>query len=56
MDRRNLNRNQKYKRKNNRRNDGSLKEQIKDFKETFVKAKELGSSLIVLEEVYYDTP
>ena len=31
-----------------------MKEKIKDFKETFVKAKEPGSSYTVLEEVYFD--
>ena len=33
-----------------------VKEQEEDFKETFVKAKELGSSHTVLEEVYFDAP
>ena len=32
-----------------------MKEQTKDFKETFVKAKEPRSSLTVLEEIYFDT-
>ena len=59
MNRRNLNRNQNYKRKN-RRNDDSLKEekkeQIEYFKETFVKAKELGNFHAVLEEVNLNVP
>ena len=59
MARRNLNRNHNYKR-NNRRDDNSLKEEMKekigDFKETFVKAKEPRSSHIVLEEVHLDAP
>ena len=33
-----------------------MEEQAKDFKETFAKAKELGSSHIFLEEVYFYTP
>ena len=33
-----------------------MKEEAKDFKETFVKDKELGSSHIVLEKVYFDAP
>ena len=57
MDRRNLNRNQSY-RRNNRRNDDSLKEKMKEqtkyFKETFVKDNEPGSSHTVLEEVHLD--
>ena len=60
MDRRNLNRNLNYRRNNNRKNDESptkeMKEQTKDFKETFVKDKEPRSSIIVLEEVYFDIP
>ena len=31
-----------------------MKEQIEDFKETFVKAKEPRSSHTILEEVYFD--
>ena len=31
-----------------------MEEQVEDFKETFVKAKEPGSSLTVLEEVHID--
>ena len=54
MDRRNLNRNHNY-RRNNRRNDDSLKEEMKDqtkeFKEIFVKEKELASSHTALEDV-----
>ena len=60
MDRRNLNRNHNYKRNNNRRDDDNLKEEMmdhtKDFKETYAKAKELGSSLTVIEEIYSNTP
>ena len=54
-----MNRNQNY-RRNNKRNDDSLKEEMKehiaDFKETFVKAKEPGISHIVLEEEHLDAP
>ena len=59
MDRRNLNRNQNY-RRNNRGNvdylKEEMKEQIEDFKDTFVKTKEPESSHIVLEEVHLDAP
>ena len=54
MDKRDLNMNQNY-RRNNRRNDDSLKkemkEKTKEFKETFVKAKEPESSHTTLEDV-----
>ena len=33
-----------------------MKEQIEDFRETFVKAKELGSSHTVLEGTHHDVP
>ena len=33
-----------------------MKEQIEDFKETFVKEKELGISHTVMEEVHFDAP
>ena len=33
-----------------------MKEKIEDFRETFVKAKEPGSSHIVLEETHHDAP
>ena len=33
-----------------------MKEQIEDFRETFVKAKEPESSHIVLEEIHHDAP
>ena len=33
-----------------------MKEKTKDFKETFVKAKEPRSSHTVLEELYFDAP
>ena len=59
MDRRNFNKNQNY-RRNNRISDDSLreemKEQTKDFGDTFVKAKELESSHTFLEEIHHDAP
>ena len=59
MDRRNFNKNQNY-RRNNKRNDDSLREERKerteDFRDTFVKAKELESSHAVLEEIHHDAP
>ena len=59
MDRRIFNRNQNS-RRNRRRSVNSLrdemKEKIGDFRETFVKAKELGSSHTVLEGTHHDTP
>ena len=59
IDRRNFNRNQNY-RRNNRRTDECLKEemkeQTKDFRDTFVKAKEPKSSHIVIEEKHHDAP
>ena len=33
-----------------------MKEKIEDFKETFIKEKEPGSSHIVLEETHHDAP
>ena len=33
-----------------------MKEQIEDFKETFVKAKEPESSYTILEEIHHDAP
>ena len=51
MDRRNLNRNPNYRRNNDSLKE-EMKEQTKDFKERFVKAKEPGSSHKVLEEVH----
>ena len=60
MDRSKLNVNQIFRRNKNRRNDDSLKEEMKeqnkDFKETFVKAKEPRNSLTILEETYSNTP
>ena len=59
MDRRIFNRNQNS-RRNRRRSVDSLredmKEQIEDFKKKFVKAREPGSSHIVLEGTHHDAP
>ena len=33
-----------------------MKEQTEDFRDTFVKAKELESSHTVLEEIHHDAP
>ena len=60
MDKMNFNRNQNFRRNNRRRSVDSLreemKEQIEDFRDTFVKAKEPKSSHIVLEEIHHDAP
>lgn len=57
MDKRSFNKNQNY-RRNNKRSDDSLreemKEQIEDFRDTFVKANEPESFHIVLEEIHHD--
>ena len=60
MDRRNFNRNQNYRINNRKRSVDSLgeemKEQKKDFRDTFVKAKEPKIYHIVLEEINHDAP
>ena len=55
MDRRNFNRNQNYRRNNDSLKE-EMKEQIEEFKETFVKEKEPESSHTVLEEVHPNVP
>ncbi len=65
MDRRNFNRNPNHKRngnKNDRNNDNNndnsqkeeIKEQVDEFREAFVKAKDLENCYKILEEQYFD--